>query len=74
MTVFQLIQELNKLPPDLDVFLEYSKTDCTCADGNGDNRCYCGQVTHRDSIESVDRSKLDEDGKYAKEHVILNMK
>lgn len=71
MKVSDLIHELSKLDGNQEVFLEYRKTDCCCGDGNGENRCYCPEVTHRDSVESVDLVKLDERGKYINPPVVV---
>lgn len=69
-----LIKELSALDPNIDVFLVYHKTDCSCADGNGENRCYCEEVEHRATVESVDVVILDENGRYCEPVVVLNYK
>lgn len=75
MTVKDLIYELAKYSPELEVDLEYHKTDCSCADGNSENRCYCELKTFRDSVESIDVVKLDTDGRYMKvPRVVLNFR
>ena len=71
MQVQKLIEELQKLPKDLEIGVEYSQSDCQ---GHGpDEYCYCGYSTERRGVGYLTIDNHNEKGrKLTKKQVTIH--